>query len=118
MLKPIILRSAGRSVGRSVGCGPSMTEAIRSGTAANVPARNIQHAKDFSGNSSSGSQISASKLIADFCEADASSGANLSVNCIETFKANASSGGHIKNHESSIKTVVNSSSGGRIDTKN
>ena len=75
------------------------------------------HTKDFVGKSSSGSQINASKLIADFCEADASSGADLSVNCLESFNANASSGGYIKNYESSIKTVVNSSSGGQIDTK-
>ena len=37
------------------------------------------------------------------------------LNTIST--ANASSGGYIKNYESSIKTVVNSSSGGQIDTK-
>ena len=94
------------------------TEKLTSRSSSGAVMKLKGHAKDFSGNSSSGSQINASKLIADFCEADASSGANLSVNCIETFKANASSGGHIKNHESSIKTVVNSSSGGRIDTKN
>tara|TARA_B100000767_G_C19255408_1_gene324976 strand:- start:82 stop:384 length:303 start_codon:yes stop_codon:yes gene_type:complete len=75
------------------------------------------HTKYFVGKSSSGSQINALKLIADFCEADASSGADLSVNCLELFNANASSGGHIKNYESSIKTVVNSSSVGQIETK-
>ncbi len=74
--------------------------------------------KEFIGNSSSGSILNASKLIADYCETNASSGSDLSVNCLKEFDANSSSGAHIKNHESSIKTVVKSSSGGHIDTKN
>ena len=74
--------------------------------------------KEFIGNSSSGSQLNASKLSAEFCETKASSGSSLSVNCIEEFNANASSGAHIKNHESSIKTTVKSSSGGHVDTNN
>ena len=74
--------------------------------------------KNFVGNSSSGSQIDASKLITEYCDTKASSGSNLSVNCLEEFNGNASSGAHITNHESSIKTVVKSSSGGHIDTKN
>ena len=94
------------------------TEKIASRSSSGAVMKLEGHTKDFVGNSSSGTQINASKLIADFYEADASSGANLSVNCLESFNANASSGGHIKNHESSIKTVVNSSSGGYIDTKN
>ena len=94
------------------------TEKLSSRSSSGAVMKLEGNTKDFVGNSSSGSQINASKLMADFCEADASSGANLSVHCLETFNANASSGGHIKNHESSIKTVVNSSSGGRIDTKN
>lgn len=94
------------------------TEKIASRSSSGAVMKLEGHTKDFVGNSSSGSQINASKLIADFCEVDASSGANLSVNCLESFNANASSGGHIKNHEFSIKTVVNSSSGGYIDTKN
>ena len=94
------------------------TEKLSSRSSSGAVMKLEGYTKDFVGNSSSGSQINASKLMADFCEADASSGANLSVNCLESFNANASSGGHIKNHESSIKTVVNSSSGGHIDTKN
>ena len=74
--------------------------------------------RSFIGKSSSGSDLNASKLIAETCEANASSGANLSVNCLESFNANASSGGYIKNYGSSIKTVKNSSSGGKISTKN
>ena len=58
------------------------------------------------------------KLISKYCETKASSGSDLSVTCLEAFNANASSGAHIKNHESSIKTTVKSSSGGHIDTKN
>jgi hypothetical protein len=72
----------------------------------------------FIGKSSSGSQINASKLIVETCEANASSGANLSVNCLKELNANASSGGYIKNYESSNKTVKNSYSGGKISTKN
>jgi len=74
--------------------------------------------KEFIGNASSGSQLNASKLITEICEVKASSGADLSVNCVEEFNASASSGAHIKNYESSIKTSVKSSSGGSIDTKN
>mgnify|MGYP001039964128 CR=1 FL=1 len=74
--------------------------------------------KEFIGNTSSGSQLNASKLSATFCETKASSGSNLYVNCLEEFNANASSGAHIKNHESSIKTTVKSSSGGYVDTNN
>ena len=74
--------------------------------------------RSFIEKSSSGSDLNASKLIAETCEANASSGANLSVNCLESFNANASSGGYIKNYGSSIKTVKNSSSGGKISTKN
>ncbi len=76
------------------------------------------NSKNFVGNSSTGSELDASKLISEYCETKASSGSDLSVNCLEAFNANASSGAHIKNHESSIKTTVKSSSGGHIDTKN
>jgi len=72
--------------------------------------------KTFVGNSSSGSQIDASKLSAEFCEVQASSGSNLSIKCLEEFNANASSGAHIENHETAVKNVVKSSSGGDIDT--
>jgi len=74
--------------------------------------------KEFVGNASSGSQLNASKLTAQFCEVKASSGADLSVKCLKEFNANASSGANIENYETSIKTVVKSSSGGHIDTKN
>ena len=74
--------------------------------------------RNFAGNSSSGSQLDASKLSSDYCETKASSGSDLSVNCDEEFIANASSGAHIENHEFSIKTTVKSSSGGHVDTKN
>jgi hypothetical protein len=74
--------------------------------------------KEFVGSSSSGSQLNASKLITDYCETSASSGSNLSVNCLEEFNANASSGANIENHESAVKNIVKSSSGGSVNTKN
>jgi hypothetical protein len=74
--------------------------------------------KEFVGNASSGSQLNASKLTAQFCEVKASSGADLSVKCLEEFDANASSGANIENYETSLKTSVKSSSGGHIHTKN
>lgn len=72
----------------------------------------------FSGDSSSGSHLNASKLTAKFCETKASSGSNLSVKCLEEFNAKASSGAAIENHESAMKNTVESSSGGNIETKN
>ena len=74
--------------------------------------------EEFIGSSSSGSELNASKLITNYCEINASSGSDLSVNCQEELNAKASSGAHIKNHEAAIKNIIKSSSGGHIDTKN
>ncbi|WP_117879256.1 head GIN domain-containing protein [Aureibaculum luteum] len=68
----------------------------------------------FSANASSGSNIRANDLIAKTCNADVSSGANVSVTVTESIDANASSGGGIRYSGNPENVQKNSSSGGSI----
>ena len=68
----------------------------------------------FMANSSSGSNIRAKELISKSCNADVSSGANISVNVTGTLEANASSGGGIRYSGNPESIQKNSSSGGSI----
>ncbi len=68
----------------------------------------------FVANSSSGSNLKARDLTSKTCNADVSSGANISVNVSEQLDANASSGGNIQFSGSPKVVNKNSSSGGSI----
>ncbi len=68
----------------------------------------------FNASSSSGSNIRAKELIAKSCNADVSSGANISVHVTNKLDANASSGGGIKYLGNPQNVQKNSSSGGSI----
>jgi len=68
----------------------------------------------FMANSSSGSNIKAKELTTQTCNADVSSGANITVNVTGKLNANASSGGGIRYSGNPENVQKNSSSGGSI----
>ena len=68
----------------------------------------------FTASSSSGSNIRAKELVARSCNADVSSGANVSVNVTEKLDASASSGGNVRYSGNPTDVQKNSSSGGSI----
>lgn len=69
---------------------------------------------NFIANSSSGSNIRAKELTVKTCNADVSSGADISINVTEKLEANASSGGGIRYSGNPTEVQKNSSSGGSI----
>jgi len=71
-------------------------------------------ANHFIANSSSGSSINAKELSSKTCNADASSGSNISVNVSDNLEANASSGASIKYTGSPKNVNKDSSSGGSV----
>lgn len=67
----------------------------------------------FEGSSSSAGKINAAELIAKYADVRASSASNISVNCAETLKAQASSGAKIR-YQGECKVEASKSSGGSI----
>lgn len=67
----------------------------------------------FEGSSSSAGKINAAELITKCADVRASSGSSISVNCIETLKAQASSGAKIR-YQGECKVEASKSSGGSI----
>ncbi len=68
----------------------------------------------FTATASSGSVIDADKLIAKQCDAKASSGANIDINCVEKIEVSASSGANIDYYGNPTQVNKNKSSGGSV----
>lgn len=83
-------------------------------TSSGSDARLTGNAGHFIASSSSGSNIRAKELVVQTCNADVSSGADISVNVTEKLDASASSGGGIKYSGHPKKVESNASSGGSI----
>ncbi len=75
-------------------------------------------AQSIEADASSGSSVKASKLSAENGTADASSGADVSINVSGKLSANASSGGDVTYYGNPQSVDKNKSSGGRVRSRN